>query len=1031
MSKSSYLNANVVSTDNIAGWIEKTNQVRDDMGNIAVTVTKGIFEPNTGNAGLTTGNFGIEGVVTANTIAVSVALRGGTVTTPADLTVTSNALFTTTGNVGISAANTLNINSNNTIMTSNLVFNGTSKTIKVDSSSFTVNSGTFTVNSNAAFTSNVSMTGANTTIGDAGSDVLNVVATSIHSANSSFTGALVNITSTNTTIGDAGTDVLNVVATSVHSGNSSFTGALVNITSANTTIGDSSADALNVNAISDFNANVNIDGILTQTANATFSGALVNITGANTTIGDAGTDVLNVKAVSAFTANVNITGANTTIGASGSDVLNVSALIIANANATFNGANVSINGNTTIGDLGTDRLIVNAVLSSDLIPLDSTVDLGSAANTYGNLHSTTIYTKDITASNNATVSNVLTVNTQANTASIMVRNLTATRIPYVGTSGQINDSANLTFSGTGVSVIGSLTANNMTANGTLGVSGAITAANTLSVTGAITASNTLNVTGVITASSNLSVTGAITTSNTLSVAGTITASSNLNVTGSIVASDTLSVTGTITAANLSVSGTFTTSNTLSVTGDISAASKVLLVGSGSRVIASNAGSSNTNTAWITLAVANTTTTTNVVIANTSGLFPGANTSYDFGSTTSMWNNFYAKNAYFDAVAFSGANVATLTLNTVSSTYIPFATTNGVITSSANLTFSGTALSVIGSFTANNVTANGTLGVSGAVTTSNTLSVAGLATLSSANVTGTLAVVGNTALSSNLDIAVNKQIRLGTTPDLLLYSNGTHSYIKENGSGNLKIDTSQLDILSSNDTTTDTMATFERAGAVSLYYNNTKRIETTNSGASITGNLTVSGSATFTGGGTATYDIASAANSTVTSYLFSNGNTIIGDTTSDIVQFNAYANSNFIASANNTYNLGSVNNRWNILYANTVSISNTATYKYHAETSQTATTETVSPTAIATFSSTSYGSAEVTIVAKRGLNRYISKLLIVHDGTTGYATEYGSIATDTAFATYSIDITSGVLSIIATPSSTTSTVFNTVLTLINA
>jgi hypothetical protein len=100
-------------------------------------------------------------------------------------------------------------------------------------------------------------------------------------------------------------------------------------------IGDAATDALNVNAVSDFNANVNIDGILTQTANAVFTGALVNITSTNTTIGDAGTDVLNVNAVSDFNANVNIDGAlttirstNTMIGDAGTDKLNVNAIII-------------------------------------------------------------------------------------------------------------------------------------------------------------------------------------------------------------------------------------------------------------------------------------------------------------------------------------------------------------------------------------------------------------------------------------------------------------------------------------------------------------------------------------------------------------------------------------------------------------------------------------------------------------------------------------------------------------------------------
>ena len=94
MSKNTYVGTNVITTDTFSGWVDKTNQVRHDMGTIVVTVTTASgSEPNTTNAGLTTGNLAIQGVVTANTIAVSSALRGGTVTTNTNLTITSNALF--------------------------------------------------------------------------------------------------------------------------------------------------------------------------------------------------------------------------------------------------------------------------------------------------------------------------------------------------------------------------------------------------------------------------------------------------------------------------------------------------------------------------------------------------------------------------------------------------------------------------------------------------------------------------------------------------------------------------------------------------------------------------------------------------------------------------------------------------------------------------------------------------------------------------------------------------------------------------
>ena len=83
----------------------------------------------------------------------------------------------------------------------------------------------------------------------------------------------------------------------------------------------------------------------------------------------------------------------------------------------------------------------------------------------------------------------------------------------------------------------------------------------------------------------------------------------------------------------------------------------------------------------------------------------------------------------------------------------------------------------------------------------------------------------------------------------------------------------------------------------------------------------------------------------------------------------------------------------------------------------------------TFSATTYSGAEVNIMAISSGERHITKLLVVHDGTTAYATEYGSVYTNTPLATYDVDISSGNVRIRVTPASATSTVFNTLVTLI--
>lgn len=87
---------------------------------------------------------------------------------------------------------------------------------------------------------------------------------------------------------------------------------------------------------------------------------------------------------------------------------------------------------------------------------------------------------------------------------------------------------------------------------------------------------------------------------------------------------------------------------------------------------------------------------------------------------------------------------------------------------------------------------------------------------------------------------------------------------------------------------------------------------------------------------------------------------------------------------------------------------------------TASTSSTTQTAIATYSATTYGSAKLLVVAKRGSERQISELLIVHDGTTAVATEYGQVYTDASLATFDVDIAAGNIRLLATANSATTT-----------
>ena len=94
------------------------------------------------------------------------------------------------------------------------------------------------------------------------------------------------------------------------------------------------------------------------------------------------------------------------------------------------------------------------------------------------------------------------------------------------------------------------------------------------------------------------------------------------------------------------------------------------------------------------------------------------------------------------------------------------------------------------------------------------------------------------------------------------------------------------------------------------------------------------------------------------------------------------------------------------------------------TEQTATLATTTQTSIATYVAADYTAMELTILADTGTDRTITKLLVVHNGTTASATQYGEVNTSTALASYDVDISGGNVRLLATPASVTSTDFIT-------
>ena len=88
----------------------------------------------------------------------------------------------------------------------------------------------------------------------------------------------------------------------------------------------------------------------------------------------------------------------------------------------------------------------------------------------------------------------------------------------------------------------------------------------------------------------------------------------------------------------------------------------------------------------------------------------------------------------------------------------------------------------------------------------------------------------------------------------------------------------------------------------------------------------------------------------------------------------------------------------------------------------ATTTTESQTSIDSFSASTYRSAKYQIQITRGSEYQVTEISIVHDGSDSYGTEYATLKTGANLSTFSTDISGGNVRLLATPTSSTSTVF---------
>lgn len=118
------------------------------------------------------------------------------------------------------------------------------------------------------------------------------------------------------------------------------------------------------------------------------------------------------------------------------------------------------------------------------------------------------------------------------------------------------------------------------------------------------------------------------------------------------------------------------------------------------------------------------------------------------------------------------------------------------------------------------------GIGTLVTDFDGLNVTGVATISNISMAST---------QSSITLPDSAEIILGDSSDFSMHHDGDHTYLDESGQGNLKLRTNTLKVSNPDETKTSLLA--QAGSGIELYFNNSKKLETTNTGVLVSGMLT--------------------------------------------------------------------------------------------------------------------------------------------------------------------------------------------------
>ena len=215
----------------------------------------------------------------------------------------------------------------------------------------------------------------------------------------------------------------------------------------------------------------------------------------------------------------------------------------------------------------------------------------------------------------------------------------------------------------------------------------------------------------------------------------------------------------------------------------------------------------------------------VVTTVRGNLLPGTDSSYDIGASGTRFTNIYGDTLYGD-----GSNLT----NLPTQVSISNNSDNRVITGGSGVNLNGEA----------NLTFDGsTLAITGSIDLSADIDVDGTANLDAVDIDGDTNFGGDVTFTgdnynmtwdkSDNSLIVNDdaRIKFGTDKDLHIYHNQSNSVIREEGTGNLNLQTTggNIEILTN---TTETSAKFISNGAVELFHDNAKIFQTTGTGVTV-------------------------------------------------------------------------------------------------------------------------------------------------------------------------------------------------------